>query len=46
MPQTNAQEFKITEATIFAERFEEEIIDELTDEGYGNRCFVTREVTL
>jgi|TARA_R110001592_G_scaffold56939_2_gene173280 hypothetical protein len=29
-----------------AERFEEEIIDELTDEGYGNRCFVTREVTL
>ncbi len=24
MPQTNAQEFKITEATIFAERFEEE----------------------
>ena len=29
-----------------AERFEEEIIDELTDEGYGNKCFVTREVTL
>ena len=29
-----------------AERFEEEIIDELTDEGYGNRCFVSREVTL
>ena len=29
-----------------AERFEEEIIDELTDKGYGNRCFVTREVTL
>ena len=29
-----------------AARFEEEIIDELTDEGYGNRCFVTREVTL
>ena len=29
-----------------AERFEEEIIDELTDEGYENRCFVTREVTL
>ena len=29
-----------------AKRFEEEIIDELTDEGYGNRCFVTREVTL
>ena len=29
-----------------AERFEEEIIDELTDEGYGNKCFVSREVTL
>ena len=29
-----------------AARFEEEIIDELTDEGYGNRCFVSREVTL
>ncbi len=29
-----------------AERFEEEIIDKLTDEGYGNRCFVSREVTL
>ena len=28
------------------ERFEEEIIDELTDEGYGNKCFVSREVTL